>query len=383
MGISSQPFRLFDDGASVSDRCRFAEDISIECYDNTVPSFAAKEIDRLYGHLLCSLSNFAVAKDLKGASTFVARRKSVPVAVFLFRRDVREVRVISEFIAVRQDAVALFAQYIFARFAPVKVVSFNKAQTVLRDFPYPCHAVNCTEDVVVDLPETVDEYRARLGKNTRRNIKRYTSTLEKEFPSYRYQLYIGEEISAQDIRDIVHLNRTRMAGKSIVSRIDDEETQWIIDFAKRCGMVGVARIDGRVCGGAIGFRIGENYFMHVIAHDPGYNEYSLGFLCYYLTICEGIQRKGKRFHLLLGRYEYKYRLLGVTQEIARIDIYRDRLACMQYAGRIAYTAYQGRMLEAKQWLLEAERRNDPTSKRVATLVNAARNAKRAMLRLKN
>jgi hypothetical protein len=55
--------------------------------------------------------------------------------------------------------------------------------------------------------------------------------------------------------------------------------------------------------------------MHVIAHEPAFNDYSSGILCYYHTICEGIVRGGKRFHLLSGRYEYKYRLLGATVEI--------------------------------------------------------------------
>jgi hypothetical protein len=377
MSLLRSPLRRVDNDNAAFDQSSRHGDVTIHCYENAVPSFAEMEIDRLYGHLLCSLSNFAVARDLNGASTYVARKDGVAIAVFLFRRDAHEVKVISEFITLDQDAIHLFADYIFTRYPAVKMVSFSKIHAVLRDIRYPCHAVTCTEDIVVSLPPTVEEYRDRLGKNTRRNIKRYTSSLQKDFPSFRYQVQVGTEISEQHLRDIVQLNRTRMANKSIVSRIDEEETQWIVDFAKRCGIVGIATIDGRVCGGAIGFRIGENYFMHVIAHDPQYNEYSLGFLCYYWTICEGILRGGKRFHLLLGRYEYKYRLLGETQEIANVHIYRNRLVCVRYGGRIVKTAFDAGVLQAKQWLLEAERRNDRPSRLAARMVNILRTVKRA------
>ncbi|MGH8808694.1 MAG: GNAT family N-acetyltransferase [Noviherbaspirillum sp.] len=368
------------DGKWPVDSIAVGDDLTISFHENEVPSFAAAEIDRLYGHLFCSLSHFQVAKDLKQASTYVVRKASVVITVFLFIRDGHEVKMINEFAPIDEAAARLFARSMFARYPSVKVVSFSKVRVELHDLPYPFQKVNCTEDIVVTLPPTVDEYHARLGKNMRRNLKRYTSTLQRDFPSYSYHVYVGDEVSEQQLRDIIELNRTRMAGKSIVSRIDEEETQWIVRFARQCGIVGVATIDGRVCGGAIGFRIGENYFMHVIAHDPAYNDYSLGILCYYETICEGIVRGGKRFHLLLGRYDYKYRLLGVTQEIAHVDIYRNHFQALLHGGRIAATAINSRVWQAKLWLLEAERRDDPGSRLATRFVRIARMLKRRVSR---
>ncbi len=364
------------DSARAADTPSASGDIVITCYENEVPAFAGAEIDRLYGHLLCSLSNFRVAKDINEASTYVVRQNGAAITVFLFRREGKEVKVISEFIQLDQATMLLFVDFIFARYPSVKLVSFNKIQAEPSRFSYPCQHVNCTEDIIVALPATVEEYQARLGKNMRRNIKRYHSALQTDFPSYRYRVYVMEEISEQHLRDIIQLNRTRMAGKNIVSRIDEEETQWIVQLAKRCGIVGVATVDGKVCGGAIGFRIGVNYFMHVIAHDPAYNDYSLGILCYYFTICEGIVRGGKHFHLLLGRYEYKYRLLGVTQEIAHVDIYRNRTYWLLYCGRVMKTAVDATLLRVKRWLLEAERRDDAAARLATRMVNVLRAVKR-------
>ncbi len=360
--------------------------VTITLHENEMPAFAGPEIDRLYGHLLSSLSHFEVAKGLRNASTYVARRDGVPLAVLLYERDRHEVRMISEFVALDDTEMQRFTDHIFARFPSVRVVSFNKIRAPmqqLRRLHRPFQAVACTEDVVIDLPPTVEEYEARLGKNTRRNLKRYASLLQRDFPSYRYQVRIADEVNERQIRDIVELNRARMEDKSIVPRINEEETQWIVRFAQRCGIVGVATIDGRVCAGAIGFRIGDNYFMHVIAHDPAYNGYSVGLLCYYRTICEGIARGGKEFHLLLGRYEYKYRLLGETREIAHVDVYRSRLQALLHLRRIAKTALGARLLRMKLWLLEAERRDDASSRIATRLVQALRSVKRYRTRKKN
>lgn len=352
-------------------------DVAISCYEQKVPAFIEAEIDWLYGHLLCSLSNFEVARNLQGVSTYIARRSGVAIAIFLFRHEQGKVTVANEFIELDQDAATLFTQYIFTRFPAVHLISFRKVHPAFLRLPYPHQAVTCTEDFVVNLPGSVEEYQSALGKNMRRNIKRYTATLQQDFPSYRYQVHVQQDIAEKDLRDIIQLNRVRMAGKNIVSRIDEEEADWIVALAKRCGIVGVATIDGRVCGGAIGFRIGDNYFMHVIAHDPAFNDYSLGILCYYQTICEGIARKGKRFHLLPGRYEYKYRLLGELREIASVDIYRSRLHALAFSGRIASTACQGYMLKTKLWLLDAERRNDRASRYAAKVVRTLRALKRS------
>ncbi len=351
----------------------------ISCYENEVPDFCAAEIDRLHGHLLCSFSNFQMSQAIEGASTYVEWTNDIVSNILLFKRTTHEVVVINEFIKLNEETATRFSNYIFKKFKSVRIISFGKVEASLRALPFPHHVVNCTEDFVVTLPATVSEYHTLVGKNMRRNIKRYTSSLEKDFPSYRYEVFVGSKISEQQIRDIVDLNRARMAGKNIESRIDDAETRWIIDLAKKCGIVGVATIDGIVRGGAIGFRIGQNYFMHVIAHDPEYNNYSLGIICYYFTICEGIARGGKRFHLLPGRYEYKYRLLGEIRDISRVDIYRNRITAMRYAGRILRYTCTDAARSGKLWLLEAERRNDFSSRQAAKLVRVLRTLKRERL----
>lgn len=359
-------------------RSDLSEGISISCYENDVPAFAAAEIERLHGHLYCLPSYLAMTGQLDGASTYVVRKDGTPVTILLFRREKNEVTVISEFVALDEEEIRCFAAYIFGTFKSVRVITLNRVRTNLRRLPYPWHGVDHTEDMIVPLPATVKEYDAQVGKNMRRNIKRYTSALERDFPSYAYKVCIGEQVSEQEIRDIIRLSCIRMESKNIVPRFNEEETRWIVQLAKQCGLVGIATIEGQVCAGAIGFRIGENYFMHVIAHDPKYNDYSLGILCYYHTICEGIARGGRRFHLLQGRYGYKYRLLAERHDVRHIDIYRNPLWAALHSRWIFRKAVNGHLLAFKQWLLhDVERSEAPLLRMVARGVHALRQRKRS------
>ncbi len=352
--------------------------VQIECYEDQVPAFAASEIDRLYGHLYCSPRYFEMARAMQGASVYVAREGGSCIAVLPYRIAGGAVTVVSEYLTLDEQELARFARHMFSRYRFVKRVTFPRVHAQGHVPGFPCHAMVGSEDMVVTLPETVKDYEAAVGKNMRRNIKRYSSALAKAFPSYRYELYLERDIGEQDLRDIVALSCMRMKSKNIVPRFDETEIRWIVDFAQECGIVGVARIDGKVCAGAIGFRIGDNYFMHVIAHHPQYNDYSLGILCYYHTICEGIARGGKRFHLLQGRYGYKYRLLAERRDIVHLDIYRSRRALLASPAHVTRKEVRGRIWLAKQWLLHDLEHKEGTGYRLlARAVNFLRRTKRA------
>ncbi len=364
--------------------------MTMEWHPDQVLDFVPEAIDRLHGHLLCSARNYRADQDWRQASTWVARRAGIPVAILLFRIQGHTLTLVSEF--VRLDA-ALIQQFTDAAFQALPKVHLiclrrveapefgpvagSKGSNTSRSYPY--QRLRRTEDIVVDLPPTIEEYEAKLGKNMRRNLRRYSKQLDTDFPIYRYTLYRQQEIGTEDLRQIIALNHARMADRNIQSRIDEEEAEWVIRLAQECSIVGVATIDGKVCGGAIGFRIGDAYFMDIIAHDPAYNGYRLSILCYYTTICEGIKRGGKRFHLLLGRYEYKYRLLCEDRDIVQIDLYRNRWQMLCYGQRVLRTAASVRLHDARTWLLDAERRHDPWSRRASLMLCWLRHLKRRQL----
>jgi hypothetical protein len=354
-----------------------SSEIAISCYENEVPAFVEVELDRLYGSLYSSLAHFRIFGGIENASTYVVRANRTVIAVLLFRHDRGKVRVINEGMKISEQEIARFVNYIFTVFRFVQVISFHAIQTDIQRLPFPYQRFNCTEDSVVMLPDSAQAYLASLGNATRKNIKRHKNRLQRSFPSFCYRVYTKGGVEEQHIRDIIGLNRARMARKNTISSIGDEEAQMITRLAQECGLVGVATIDGRVCAGTITYRLGEHYVSRVNAHDPAYDHYRLGMLCCYLTICQCIAAGGKEFHLMCGREEYKSLLLGVQQDLDHLAVYRSRAHFLLHGDMAFKTAFSAYILQAKLWLLrQAKHEHGVMSRPASGFVHFIRGVKR-------
>lgn len=338
-----------------SDSAIGSEGITIACYENYVPLFIAAEMERLYENIFSSVAQFRVyGGKAKHTSTYIVRKCHKIITAFLFQKENGKVQVCNEVIKVNDDDVNRFANYIFARYNDVTVVSFRAVHADICKLSFPYQRFNYSEDIVVTLPATEQEYLSSLGKNTRRNVKRYTDKLMRKFPSFNFSVHVKGDVEERNIADIIRLHRARMTEKQKVSAIDDEEVSRMISLVKEYGLVGVATIDGRVCAGAICFRVGANYFMSVIAHDPEHDDCWIGVLCSYMTICECIARGGKEFHFLWGQYPYKYTLLGVQRDLDHLDVYRSYPYLLLNGGMALRAVYRGYIRQAHLWLHRVE-----------------------------
>jgi hypothetical protein len=345
---------------------RAADEVTIACYDREVPAFIEHEMDALYGNIFSSMTQFRISGLQDGeASTYVARNRRGIVAVFLFRHDRRRVRVINECIRLDSTELLRFVDYIFNRFRDVTTICFNAVETERPALPYPCQHYNQLEDIAMALPATPEAYLASLGKNTRRNVRRYGDRLRSAFPNVEFAVYEKEAVDEQTIRHIIGFNHARMTGKNKRSNLDEHSVRRITALAQACGLVGVLRIDGRICAGGISYRAGSNYFLDVLAHDPAYDEYWAGILCCYWTICECIKRGGTEFHFLWGRYDYKFTLGATIRNLDGITVYRSH-AHMLLNGLFALNAtYAGRMRQLKLWMDDENARNASAGSRFA------------------
>lgn len=355
------------------------DDISVSCYNNEVPPFIEAELDRLYGNIFSSLAHFRTCGGLPGnTNTYVARKSHEIIAIFLFRCEHGRLQVINEGMKIDEGEIRRFAGYIFSEYKSVSTISFHAVHTGIRSLPFPYQCFNCTADIVLTLPGSAGEYLASLGKNTRRNIKRYMDKLKRSFPSFRYDFYTSETVDERQVRDIIGLNKARIAGKNKIYSIDNEVEQ-IIKLTKACGLVGVATIDDRVCGGAIGYLVGTSYLFKVIAHDPKYNDYSLGILCCYFTICECIARGCKQYNFMWNGYEYKFALGAVQRNLDHLVIYRSHAHFLLNAGMALRTAFNGYLHRIKCWLQDNAERQESlpfTARLVFHLANYLRSLKR-------
>jgi hypothetical protein len=350
--------------------------ITISFFENEVPAFVEFELNRLYGNLYSSLTLFRIDGKDRNTSTYVVRKGDSVVTLFLFQHKSKKVQVINQVIQIDEEDISRFSAYIFAHFASTKAIVFDNINSNLKASDFPFQRINISEDIVLILPETEEKYLANLGKNSRRNIKRYSKKLVDTYPSFHFEILVKNQIDEQTIQDIINLNRARMIGKDKVSAIDEMQTERTMRLAKECGVVVVARIGGKVCAGSISFQVGENYFFSVIAHDPKYDDCCLGYLCSYRTICECIARKGNEFHFLWGEYEYKYSLMGIKRELDKIVVYRSRADVFLSARLALDTVIEAYARQAVVWLHKAKRQDSAVSRIAVTSLKFIRRLKR-------
>lgn len=354
-----------------------SEEVTISFYENEVPAFVDVEMEQLYENVYTSLSRLRIYNEVGNASTYVASKGGKAIAVFLFRCIQGEVTVLNKQIRIDQEEIRRFTHAIFATFGSVNVISFNAIQTQTSRLLFPHQRCYYMSDVALNLPATEAGYMASLGKTTRSNLKRHMNRLKRENTSFDFEVYMGGEAGEQHIRRIIELSTARMAIKYKDTYFDEEGVKRVISLAKVCGFVCVATIDGRVCAGQIGYCVGKNYFLHVIAHDPMYDSYRLGTICFYLSICECIARGGKEVRFGGSTHRYKFDFLGVCIDFDCLTIYRSHAHLLLNGHRIFKTAFKAYIRQTKLWFLLAERRDSLASRVAARLVHRLRNWKRS------
>ena len=343
----------------IRDLVRDSAETNIVFFENEVPSFVEGELEKLYANPHSSLNKFKILGRLDGASTYFVNKGGEIIVLLLFRLQKGRVQVINEVMAISEGEIRRFANAVFTRFESAAVISFTAIETNVHVLPFPFQRYNYSEDLVISLPGSSEEYLASLGNATRRNIKYYSNKLRRNFPSFNYQFYEKDNVTEQHVREVISLRSARFAEKKKVDFVDDKEVSRVLAMVRECGgMVGLATIDGNICAGQISYRTGKNDFGAIIAHDPRYNEYWLGVITCYLTICECITRGAKEFHFQWGRQEYKYRLLGVQRDLDNVNIYRSHLSLVTN-GSVALSCFcRGQLRRAKLWVLDPKNREN-------------------------
>jgi hypothetical protein len=327
---------------------------TISVFENEIPAYVECELVRLYGNLYSSILNLRIHEKLHHVSTYVVQQGADITTLLLFKIEHGRVTVLNEVIHLSEEQIEQFASTIFARLPHAKTIVFTSIITAKLHTNFIVQRINWLEDIVVLLPDSEEKYLTGLGKNTRRNIKRYSNKLHADFPTIEYELREREMVKEDDIRAIIQLNEARMADKKKVPSIKEIDAIRMIQLVRQCGLVCFARIDGNLCAGAISYRVGKNYFLTVLAHHPDYNDYSLGILCCKQIIAECIRQGAQEFHFLWGRYDYKYALGGVQHDLDRIIIYRSAWQVLFNASLVLTTAWKGYRRKIKLWLQDSE-----------------------------
>lgn len=369
-------------GLQPPNRAALERDVSISCHD-TVPASLETDLVRLYHHMNSSLGHHAVARRARDAYAYVARRGEHPLAIFLFQREDRSVEVFNEMMQVPSEEIERFAQYVFNRFPSVARISFSKIGKDIGALSLPWQQYGHSEDIVVSLPDSPDAYLSSLSAKTRYNIKHQMKAIADDFSGFSFNTYENGAIDDNHVLDLINLKKNNIDDKRMKFGITPDDTAWIVDYAKTNGLLIVALLDGKVCGGSLSFRLDDHYFAHVNGYDARFSKYSLGMLCCYIAMRETIQRGAKEVHLSWGRNPYKFKLLGVQRDMANLDIYRSRMAYYRYLNRVLRIALNDFIEQQKLTLLEYEHRNGFLPSLAGRIVKVMRKIKRSSFRPTN
>ncbi len=318
-------------------------------YADCIPPFAEQGLEDLYGSLYASLPQLQ-CDDLERVHTYAAWRDGQLSALLLYCVDGRRIRVINEGMRLPTEELDRFSNTIFVHYAKVSVISLH-AQSINESKPKrPCARMAVTEDIVIDLPDNEQSYLAQLGKSSRKSLKQHLSRAQHELPGFHHTVVAGEAISETLVEQVISFNHARMAQKQRRSAIDEKARNHLVRLLRARGWVGVISTRGHICAGTLACRFGDAVYSIVNAHDPQYDEYSMGNLSRHLLINASIRAGARRFHLLGGQLSTKRNALGRRQKLYEVRIYRSQLAMARDLFNLATLARESLVYRLKAWL---------------------------------
>jgi hypothetical protein len=329
---------------------------TVSFHENEIPFFVNAAMNKLYENSFSSTVSEHISTNL--TSTYILRHDGHINTIILVNIKNNTMTVLNGDIHIEFKKIEKFSTYIFNRYENIQYIFFQSILTESDTLSLPYQKYRSSEDIVLSLPQTPQTYLAQLGKSTKKYIKYHLGRSNRHFPGISYAIYQTNEISEKIVLEIIDFNTARMHGKNRRSTLDETQKNWLIRITKTHGFVAVTRINGRVCAGIICSQVGKNYFMHVIAHDPAYDEYRLGILCCYRCINEAILRGGAEFHFLWGEGDYKYRLGGMKHDLYNLVVYRSRTVYFLQFGTVLRHAFIRTRLQLKKRLKQRAGGND-------------------------
>lgn len=331
-------------------------DIVSEFHERAVPEFAVEALDRLYGTLYASFAHLSLSDSAQPVPhTWIGYRYREVVAVLLFRVYTDQAVVLTEMFCLEQSVADAFCQALFARFGAVRTIHFNAVRLPQPLVGLAQQSYPFSENYIIRLPSSVDQYLADLGKSTRKTLRGYGNRLQRDFPKFEWEVHQACQLRFDELRTLLrrlqHFKRISLAARGKHAELSRRELARMLLLSRRAGLVGIARIGDKICGGSLAYRIGDHYVMLLSASDPAFASYRLGLLCCFWSVCDCIRAGGRECHLLWGRYQYKTQLLGEPHNLLRLTIYRSwwwmclapLMVCGMWLGAMRY--------RIRNWLL--------------------------------
>lgn len=190
-----------------------------------------------------------------------------------------------------------------------------------------CTSSVVSEDIVLELPRSEEDYLRSLGQNARTQLPYYLRRVQKEWGK-DYALFFarGSEITLELFTELVELNRGRIERKGTRHLWHPQLIKQRWRLAQECGLFcGLRRGNALVAGTMSYLHRGDAYFI-LIGHHTDYDRLRLGKLVLWATIKRLIHMGFDRYHLLWGKSSYKEQMGGQPSELSEVTVFRHPVA---------------------------------------------------------
>jgi hypothetical protein len=352
------------------------------CFHDTVHPHAESILESLYQSYMCSLTRMQQYYPLESAKSYMAYEDKQVSAFFVFQIQGDTISVLNEQIPIGSKELMRFVGHAFSRYARVSKICFYAIDTSIAELPCVHHSDECLEDLWLDLPESRAAYLSSLGKKTTETFKRAEKKLLREHPTFQMKFLKGDEVQEEQVRAVLQFNLMRMRQKGLGSHHTDDSIAKLMVAVKKYGLVGLAMIEDRICGGVIQLRIGTHWFSYAISHDPAYDDYRLGQLCNFYGVFATIEHGGGIFHFGWGRSEHKYRMGARQTELFKVTLYRNTLALAGDVVGVTTRSYASNRRKLKGWVADREKGSDRTARVIKRLKDVKAQLKASHSRLR-
>lgn len=248
-----------------------------------------------------------------------------PHHVVLFTVKGRTADVLNRVIDIEPEAVHRAEEAIFRAFPGVKRVR-AEIKFPPEELRGPARVTLRNDDLVIDLPATVAEYRASLGKRTRQNINQYTNRLGRAHPDFHLVRFERDEISFELVEKVAQWNTVRMRRRGLVSSFEAQPATMgpLWSLLQRYGLALCGYIGDQCVAAQLVLCVGRDTWVHTVSFDSRYEDMHLGLLMAYFTVVESIERACSRVHMLWGTPVYKQRLGAKPVPAYQVSLFRAR-----------------------------------------------------------
>ncbi|MDP4238376.1 MAG: GNAT family N-acetyltransferase [Bacteroidota bacterium] len=294
--------------------------ISIECYSGLPIEYESFLIER-YNSFITTCRYIEVYCTTYDINYMLVYKNNTLIELLIFGNKGNTSTCFNSLVDIDQNIVAEFTKEIFEKYSSIQKIDIVASY---KEYTFP-KAVLCprSDDHILYLPSTMEDYYSKLGSSTRQTIKNRKVRLLRDYPEVNFVTKYGDEIEENIVDKIIQLNCNRMKNKGIIPRIDDTYKNNIFKYSQYYGCVAYLEIDGMVVAGCISSIINKGIFGHVNAHDDNFSKYNIGEICAFYIIQTSIEKGLSTFHLLWGKSDLKKRLLAKPHVLFSYIIYRS------------------------------------------------------------